>query len=205
MIKNIIFDFGAVLLPIDEELSWKSLDRLGATQELKSQLKSFRAYEKGKLSTSEFLEKTRPFFFRKKIFYGDLKAAWNAMLYHPLEPSKVELLKSFRKKGYTLYLLSNTNEMHIRAIREMAGPFLYKQFVRQFEQVYFSHEVGMRKPESKIFLKVMEDHELSPEECIFIDDKKENTRAASKLGMSTWHFDPEEDDILNLEERLKKN
>ena len=202
MIKNIIFDFGAVLLPIDEHLTWKALEKLGATEELRKQTRHFRAYETGKLSTSKFIEKTRPFFFRKKIFAGDLTAAWNAMLYHPLEKEKVEFLKKLRRKGHRLFLLSNTNEMHIQCIRDTSGPFLYKRFTDQFEKVYYSHEVGLRKPDPKIFKKVLTDHDLKAEESFFVDDKKENTAAAEKTGIKTWHFDPEEDDILKLEAHL---
>ena len=203
MIKNIIFDFGAVLLPIDEHLTWKALEGLGATEELREQTKHFRAYETGKLSTQKFIEKTRPFFFRKKIFSGDLVDAWNAMLYHPLEVEKVDFLKKLRKKDYRLFLLSNTNEMHINCIRQTSGPFLYKRFTEQFDAVYYSHEAGMRKPDAKLFKAVLGDHKLKPEETFFVDDKKENTSAASKLGIKTWHFDPVEDNILKLESQIK--
>lgn len=203
MVKNIIFDFGAVLLPIDEHLSWKALDELGATHELRNQTRHFRDYETGKLTTAEFLEKTRPYFFRKKIFSGDLKQAWNAMLYQPLETEKVDFLKSLRRKGFKLFLLSNTNEMHIDAIRETAGPFLHTQFIKQFEEVYYSYEAGMRKPDEAIFQKVIDDHQLVPEETFFVDDKKENVDAAASLGLHTWHFNPENEDILTLLKRLK--
>jgi epoxide hydrolase-like predicted phosphatase len=203
MIKNIVFDFGAVLLPINESLTWKALQELGATEELKAQTTHFRDYETGKLSTKKFIENTRPFFFRKKIFADDLTTAWNAMLYHPLEDEKVNFLKKLRRKGYRLFLLSNTNEMHIRSIRETAGPFLYKRFTEQFEKIYYSYDVGMRKPDSKLFRKVLSDHGLKVEETFFIDDKEENIQAAEKLGMKTWCFNPAEDDILKLAFHLK--
>lgn len=203
MVKNIIFDFGAVLLPINEQLSWDALHKLGATEDLKKQTPHFRAYETGKLSTAQFLEKTKPFFFRKKIFSGDLMNAWNAMLFQTLESEKIDFLKSLRRKGYKLFLLSNTNEMHINSIRENAGLFRYRQFIKQFEEVYYSHEAGMRKPEAKFFNKVLKDHDLKPDECIFIDDKEENVVAAANLGLHTWHFDPENDNILKLPKRIK--
>ena len=202
MIKNIIFDFGAVLLPIDEDRTWQALEDLGATGELRKQTRHFHAYETGKLTSRKFIEKTRPFFFRKKIFAGDLIKAWNAMLYHPLEEQKLELLKKLRRKGYRLFLLSNTNEMHIKAIRQTAGPFLYRRFTDQFDQVYYSHEIGMRKPEAALFKRVLSDHDLKAEESFFIDDKEENVKAAAKLKIRTWHFLPGEDDILDLPERL---
>lgn len=204
MIQNIIFDFGAVLLPIDEELTWKALEDLGAKAELKGQTRHFQDYETGKITTEKFIVKTRPFFFRKKIFAGDLMKAWNAMLYHPLEDEKVRFLRRLNKKGYRLFLLSNTNDMHIAAIRKTAGPFLYKRFIAQFEEVIYSHEAGLRKPDPKLFNKVLKDHDLNPEESIFIDDKKENITAAAKLGLHTWHFNPAEDNILSLRERIRK-
>ena len=68
MIKNIIFDFGAVLIPLDEPKTWSSFRELGALDSLKDQKELFRKYETGKVETADFLKQIQPHFFRKKIF-----------------------------------------------------------------------------------------------------------------------------------------
>lgn len=202
MIKNIIFDFGAVLLPIDETKTWEAFEALGSAPELKDQKESFHAYEKGEITTDEFLKRIQPHFFRPHIFKGDLSRAWNAMLCHVLPPGRIEFLKKL-KKDYRLFLLSNTNELHVKKIKQDNGPFLYKQFIRQFEQVYFSYEMGMRKPDAEIFEKLLSEHELEAAETFYIDDGAKHIQTARQLGIHTWHFKPEQHDIEDLNKKLK--
>ncbi|WP_417609420.1 HAD family hydrolase [Owenweeksia hongkongensis] len=201
MIKNIIFDFGAVLIPIDESLTWSAFEKLGAKDELKNQQKIFQKYEKGEISTSEFLKKIQPFFFRK-IYPPELGNAWNAML-KTLPEERVNFLKRL-KKNYRIFLLSNTNELHINHIKKEAGLFSYKQFISQFENVHYSYEMGMRKPDAEIFEKVLKDNNLVAEETFYIDDGKKHIKTAKSLGIETWHFKPEEDDINDLGKVLSK-
>ncbi len=204
MIKNIIFDFGAVLIPIDESKTWESFRELGAMDSLRDQKELFKKYETGKIETPEFLKQLQPHFFRKKIFPGDLAKAWNAMLYTRLPGEVIDQLKKW-KGDYRLFLLSNTNDLHIEEIKSVAGPFDYKMFLKQFEKVYYSYEAGQRKPSSKIFKRVLEENELVAEETFYIDDGKKNTDAAKKLDIKVWHFDPQEDSILDLDKVLSKH
>lgn len=201
MIKNIIFDFGAVLVPIDESKTWKAFKNLGAKKELEEQSDIFKSYETGNTSTTDFLKKIQPFFFRK-IFLPDLADAWNALL-SPLPEENLELLKKL-KKDYRLFLLSNTNELHINRIRQEAGPFTYKQFTRQFEKVYYSHEVGMRKPNAEIYQHVLKENDLEADETFYVDDGKQHTKSAAKLGIHTWHFDPDTEEISDLDKALSE-
>ncbi|MDZ7845385.1 MAG: HAD family phosphatase [Owenweeksia sp.] len=201
MIKNLILDFGAVLIPIDEKRTWQAFEDLGATPDLKKQQSTFQAYEKGKISSKDFIKKIQPHFFRKNIFPGDLEKAWNAMLYTSLQDEIIQLLRKLGK-DYRLYLLSNTNELHISHIRQVSGHFRYHQFTRQFEKIYFSHKAGMRKPEKQLFKTLLKNQDLKAEECLFIDDKQENIKAAMALKIESWHFDPKADRIQNIFQKL---
>ncbi|HAD97574.1 MAG TPA: haloacid dehalogenase [Cryomorphaceae bacterium] len=201
MIKNIIFDFGAVLIPLDEHKTWESFRKLGALDSLKDQKKLFHKYETGGIETADFLKKLQPHFFRKKIFPGDLAKAWNAMLYTALPGEIIDSLKKW-KRDYRLFLLSNTNDLHISEIKSVAGPYDYGMFVQQFEKVYYSYEIGKRKPSPDIFKMVLEDNDLEAEETFYVDDGKKNTSTAKKLGIHTWHFDPLEDSIHDLDKVL---
>ncbi len=200
MIKNILFDFGAVLIPLDESLTFKAFEELGVKEELFDQKDIFMAYEKGKISTEEFLEKIQPFFFRK-IFKPDLAKAWNALLPEPLPEENIMLLQRL-KKEYQLILLSNTNDLHIKTIKEAAGPFKYNKFLRQFNKVYYSQEIGMRKPDEEIYQEVIQDLGIMPEETLYIDDNKTNIDSGEKLKFNTWHFKPATDSILKIDQHL---
>ena len=54
-----------------------------------------------------------------------------------------------------------------------------------FEEVYYSHEVGIRKPDPKIFDKVLKAHSLKPEETLFVDDSIQHVESAKTLGIVT--------------------
>lgn len=202
MPKHLFFDFGAVLIPIDQSLTYKAFEKLGAKEALAQQGELFNQLERGELSSSDFLSAIQPYFFRKNIFKNDLAKAWNAMCYIEIPDEHLNILKRL-SKTYTLHLLSNTNGMHIEKIQELCGPFKYKQFISLFESVYFSHEMGSRKPEAAFFEKVLKEQNLKAEECYFVDDREENVAAAEKLGIETWHFDPETNDLRDLKKRLK--
>lgn len=204
MVKNLIFDFGAVLLPIDEEKSETAFAELGALPQLKEQSSLFKKLETGKISPTEFAKGLQPYFFRKKIMGRDIAHAWNAICYCAIPEATIDFLKALNKKGYTLFLLSNTNALHISEIKKHSGPFTYNTFLKQFNKVYYSHEVGLRKPDKKIFELVLKENELKADDCFFTDDKEENVKAAHKLGINTFHFLPEEHDLSHLKKQIQK-
>lgn len=202
MIKNLIFDFGGVLIPISEHKTKLAFQELGASDELRNNMEIFHQYEKGEISTTEFEKGLQAFLFRK-VFLKDIGVAWNALIDTPLPENSVELLQKLKKK-YRLFLLSNTNELHINAIKKEAGLFKYKQFTRQFEKIYYSFEVGMRKPDREIFDLVLEENDLKVEETFYIEDSNSHIQTAGEIGLKYWEFDPASDDINDLDKVLSK-
>jgi putative hydrolase of the HAD superfamily len=106
------------------------------------------------------------------------------------------------KKRYRLILMSNTNETHLAAIQKKMGRLDYKNFTGAFEAVYYSHEQGMRKPESRFFEHILQQHNLSPNEVLFVEDTPENLVPAKALGIKTYlhernaEFKPALDKVL---------
>ena len=96
------------------------------------------------------------------------------------------------KKYYPLYLISNTNALHFTHIK--------KEFkiLRHFKQKFPSHEVKARKPDTKIYRRVLKKIGYRPEETIFIDDMKSFIRGAQKVGMNTIRFRNREQLIKDL-------
>ncbi|MCZ8285071.1 MAG: HAD-IA family hydrolase, partial [Bacteroidia bacterium] len=108
--------------------------------------------------------------------------AWNAMLLDfPLH--RLELLKALKSK-YRLFLLSNTNETHVREFEaSLLNSQGYQNLEPFFEKVYYSCRMGMRKPDTEIFDYVLKENKLVPEETLFIDDTIHHIEGALKTGI----------------------
>ncbi|CAM1343278.1 HAD family hydrolase [Tenacibaculum amylolyticum] len=198
MIKNIIFDFGDVFINLDKQATYRELYKLGVQDISEEMMQVYYNYEMGLLTTDEFVEFFHNTFQLKK---EDLIAAWNAILLDfPLH--RLAFLKELAKnKSYRLFLLSNTNDLHISWIQNDWGTALYNEFKSCFEQFYLSHEIKMRKPNTNIFEFVLKENDLIASETIFIDDTRENTEAAQKLGIHVWNNNPETEDVVELLKR----
>ena len=195
MIKNIIFDFGDIFINLDKKRFAEEVEKLGISQDNEAIKPILNQYEMGLISTEDFLT----FFNQKlKIPKEDLVFAWNSILLDfPLK--RLDFLeKIVKSKKYRLFLLSNTNEMHISWIQKDWGSKLYHQFKNCFEQFYVTHEIHLRKPNLDIYEFVLNKNRLVAEETLFIDDTKENTDAANELGIYTWNLIPGQEDVSQL-------
>lgn len=200
MIKNIIFDFGDIFINLDKAATLRELNQLGMPQPDPELMQLFLAYEKGSFSTSSFLQQVKPFFPNAQD--AELISAWNAILLDFPE-YRIEFLEALaRKASYRLFLLSNTNEMHMSHVQASMGENRFSRFKNCFESFCLSHELKMRKPEPQIFQYMLEHFNLQPSETFFVDDNLENTQAAARLGIRVWHLIPEKEDIITLSKRL---
>src|SRR5690606_20822193 len=151
---------------------------------------------KGILSADQFIN------FYSKIFHKankeELISAWNSIILDFPEYRLKFIEKLALERKYRLFLLSNTNDIHIRYVEMSMLPQRYMRFKDCFEKFYLSHEINYRKPDSDIYEFVLKENTLIPEETLFIDDMKENTVAAKKLGMQVWNLIPGTDDIIDL-------
>ncbi|RKY58725.1 MAG: hypothetical protein DRP96_08020 [Candidatus Neomarinimicrobiota bacterium] len=81
-----------------------------------------------------------------------------------------------------MILLSNTNDLHIRAVR------LKTDILNEFDDLVLSYQVGTRKPDKAIYQKALNIAGQSPENCLFIDDLPENVRAARDVGIRSHQY-----------------
>ncbi|WP_442266481.1 HAD hydrolase-like protein [Tenacibaculum sp. ZS6-P6] len=195
MIKNIIFDFGDVFINLDKQATYVALAKLGVNEVSESMMQVYYDYEMGLMATDEFVDYFHNEF---KIDKESLIDAWNAILLDfPLH--RLNFLKELAdSKKYRLFLLSNTNDLHISWIQKNWGDELYKEFKSCYEQFYLSHEINLRKPNKNIYEFVLNENQLVAEETFFIDDTKENTDAVKNLGIKAWNIDPTSEDIVDL-------
>jgi len=200
MIKNIILDFGDVLINLDKGATARAMLAYGFTQVDPGLASLFQAYEKGAMTSPEFLETVSRQFPRAQI--EDLITAWNAILLDFPE-HRLEFVEQLARSGqYKLLLLSNTNALHMERVRQQMGAERFQRFRDAFDAFYLSHEMGMRKPDREIFEYALTENRLLPEETLFVDDLPENTRAASLLGIQVWNLQLGKEDITQLKSRL---
>lgn len=195
MIKNIIFDFGDIFLNLDKQGTYKAMAALGVSKITDEMIQVYQNYEKGLMTTDAFLN----FFHDKfRIPKDKLIVAWNAVLLDFPRERLGFLKKLADSKKYRLFLLSNTNDLHIKWVQDSLGDEFYNDFKTCFEQFYLSHEINFRKPDTEIYKFVLNENNLIAEETLFVDDLKENTDSANSLGIKTWNLMPEEDDVTEL-------
>ena len=199
MIKNIIFDFGDIFINLDKQATYEEMAKLGVTEISQDMMETYFKYEMGLISTDEFVgfyKEKFPSITREALVY-----AWNAILLDfPLK--RLKFLKELAEsKKYRLFLLSNTNDLHISWIQKDWGMELFTEFKNCFEQFYLSHEIHFRKPNTDIYEFVLNENNLKASETLFVDDLKENTESANTLGIHTWNLIPGEEDVIELFEK----
>lgn len=200
MIKNIIFDFGAVFINLDKEGLRNSLQNLGI-KDWNSDLNLLNeTYEKGECSEDFFLTEIQKFVPEKSVI--EIKESWCKIL-ADFPSYRLEFLENLAQGNYRLFLLSNTDAIHIAHFRKTVGKAFYNRFYTSFEKVYFSFEMGLRKPQLEIYTQVLTENNLIATETLFVDDKKENTAAAEQLGIQVWHLQVGKEDVNELFDKIK--
>lgn len=186
-VKNLIFDLGGVILDLSvahtldsfAELSNLSRERV---QEIYVSAPGFLQYEKGEIDDQAFRDFVRETY---SISAADeeIDRAWNAML-RGIPAKKLALLTRLQNE-FQVFLLSNTNAIHLHHINEviLSGGTLDGYF----HKAYYSHKMGKRKPDADIFEQVIEENRLVPEQTLFLDDYDINIQGAASVGIKTVH------------------
>ena len=123
----------------------------------------------------------------KKLADTQIDESWNAMLVDiPL--SRLQMIADLRNKYQTI-VLSNTNAIHLEAFNKIVAKTTDGGKIGQFfDKVYYSHELGICKPEPEIYTHILQLNHLKAEETLFIDDIKKNIIAAKSVGLKTVHL-----------------
>lgn len=204
-IKNIIFDFGGILLNLDPSRTATCFAALFGSQAAQVQAylhldnnNIFTDYEVGKIDTATFvaaIQAANPI----PTTAEQIETAWSAMLLD-FPPQRIALLRELKEAGYRLFLLSNINEIHLRDVRIiMENTLGLSDFDSFFEAVYYSHLIGHRKPEKATYDYVLQQAGIEASESVFVDDTASNLVGARQAGLHTIHHQANSD----LNRRLK--
>lgn len=189
---NIIFDLGGVILNLNYDQTVTEFQKYIPNFDVETflgkvkQLSFYSDYEVGKISTEQF-KKSFEEHYQVRFQDSEFRDCWNAMLFDfPVE--RLNLLKRLKSEKKT-FLLSNINGMHEIAVDEKYSTLKYEvEFRSLFDKVYYSHHVGLRKPDTKVFELVIDENNLSRERTLFIDDSVQHIVGARKVGIDAFHL-----------------
>lgn len=188
-IKNIILDYGNVIFDLDFQRAHKSFEEIGIKDvnrffSHKVQSSLFDDFDKGKISADDFRNTIRVLTNRNDLTDEQIDYSWNSLLIG-VPQARHELLIQLKSR-YRTFLLSNNNELHYDWIMQ----YLKNEYQLDgnkifFEKDYYSHLLGMRKPDEEIFDFVISTNGLKPNETLFVDDSPQHLETADRMGIQT--------------------
>ena len=182
MIRAFLFDIGNVLVRFDFSRAARVVAPLCDVADADEALRRIDdvklGYEDGQVTRAEFLRKAFAA-LRYRGTEAQFIAAWQG-IFSENEPMTA-LVRSLRGK-FPLYLLSNTNDMHVEG--------LFRDFpvFAQFTGATYSHEAKASKPHRPIYEIACRTHALDPRATFFIDDLAANIATARELGFHAHHY-----------------
>lgn len=197
---NIIFDLGDVIIPIDLRAPLRNFATLAnqseeAMEALWKKHGIWQQYETGLIDDENFRQAVREL-VRHETDAPDkwadelIDTAWNTVLLDlPVERiDRIQALQGQHNgKQHRLFLLSNTNAIHIREVNRRLVSLGKPTLEALFERVFYSHEVKLMKPNPGIYQHVLSEANLVAEETVFLDDNRANIDAAAALGIRAVH------------------
>lgn len=194
-LPNLLFDFGGVIININYQRTLDAMRLLSGegstiafTQAAQAEL--FDLLETGKLTSEQFRTGLRSG-YGLQATDDQLDAAWNAMLLD-VPAERLALIAELRAQGHETALLSNTNHMHINVInQQLKTQYGFEHGIADaLDRVFYSQEVGLRKPGEEIFRHVLREMNWKAEETLFIEDSIQHIETASRLGIHTLFLAP---------------
>ncbi len=188
--EAIIFDLGGVLINLDYHKTTAAFEALGVIDfsELYSQAAQtdlFSDFETGKISAQRFINELLVY-LPQGTSPNKVVEAWNQMILN-VPTERIRLLDRL-KNDYPVFLLSNTNELHVPVVRREWSKVTDLPMEHYFNKIYFSHVMGMRKPHTETFHEICKREGLNPSSTLFIDDTQQHIEGAKAIGLQVLHL-----------------
>jgi putative hydrolase of the HAD superfamily len=183
-IAALAFDLGNVLVKVDHQRFCRGLAELAGWPPQEIYAAVFQSgleprYDRGRLSSREFHRRLQAR-FRLDLPFPRFRDLWNE-IFDPLEDMQEVVARLAQR--YPLYLLSNTNYLHFRYVRER-----FASLLKHFRALILSYRVGSRKPEAAIFQALLREVGLPPARILYIEDNEDFVAAARTHGLTAWIF-----------------
>jgi len=178
--KAIIFDLGGVVINVSMDKIfeyWANVTGYNANyvKQIFESKDIFHRFERGEISSTDYKESVScklGLEINEDEFYN----VWNDV-FHDLDPRIEDLLNNLKSK-LRLVVLTNTNEIHGNKWKNK-----YQSILKNFEKIFCSYEIHSRKPEKKAYKIVIKYLNIESNFILFLDDKIENVKVASDIGL----------------------
>ena len=179
MIRNIIFDVGKVLVSYEPEEYMKQMGlddaARAAIQAAMFENPLWELSDQGLGTPEEFLQK---FIAGAPQYEDEIRRVHESVGGTiALLPYAMDWILSLKERGFHIYILSNYSENMLNQTEDKL------EFLPLADGVVFSYACRLAKPQREIYLHLLDEFWLEPEESIFLDDRLENIRAAEELGI----------------------
>lgn len=213
MIKNIVFDLGGVIVPLNRTACIKAFDEVvgykdfGEVLSLYRQIGFFEKFEMGTISAKQFRQiiraKASPIKDGKPRIVSDMEIDYSLNCFIEDIPQDRMEAFLFYRENYRLFLLSNTNSIVMKYCRKL---FLDKGYDIKdiFEKQYLSYKMKMAKPSFEIYYRMIDDSKILPDETLYIDDAPANIETGIALGFHTILFNPKDNLYGKISEYLER-
>lgn len=191
-IKNIIFDFGGVIMDINigktiTAFAELNIDGLNADDIITSHKKFLHDLEVGTITPEEFINSIyKEYPAAANVSDKLIWDAWNSLL-QPYDQDRIAMVEKL-KENYSIYLLSNTNFPHRVKFKEIYRRQFGENFDDLFVESFYSDEMHLRKPDKEIYKRVIEKARINPDKTLFIDDNEANIISAKEFGLHAYHL-----------------
>lgn len=204
MIKNLVFDLGGVIVPLNRVACLRAFDEVVGYKDFAHLLSAYRQngffekFETGRISSNKFRQMICTHALQEKdgkpriVTDREIDYSLNKFLCE-IPQERIDTLLFFRH-DYRMLLLSNTNPIGMDYCRKLFLDKGYK-ITDLFEKLYLSYKMKLAKPDPLIFRKMIEDSGIVPEETLYIDDSAANVAAGKEFGLHSILFTPGKDDL----------
>ncbi|WP_145592464.1 glucose-1-phosphatase [Yersinia bercovieri] len=180
-----IFDLGNVIVDIDFKRVlgvWSKLSSipLATLSERFTMGEVFQQHERGEISDEEFARQLSDE-MGVSLSFEQFAEGWQAV-FVALRPEVIAIMHKLREEGHRVVVLSNTNRLHCNH-----WPQHYPEVATVADHMYLSQDLGMRKPEARIYQHVLNAESTPAEQAIFFDDVEANIVAARIEGITAIH------------------
>lgn len=196
MIRCVISDLGKVIIFFDNNIFFEKIADYSpySKEEIRelalAHFELVEFFDKGEITPQDFhaqvIQK-----LEARVDYDTFFSIYNDVF--SLNPPVLQIMKRL-KRNYRLVLLSNTDTMRFGFLRKKFPEILI------FDEYVLSFEVGFMKPHPQIYKEALKKAGFPAKECVFIDDREENIKAAAKLGINGIQMGPQTDLVAILKE-----
>ncbi|HHH1558908.1 TPA: glucose-1-phosphatase [Yersinia enterocolitica] len=180
-----IFDLGNVIVDIDFKRVlgvWSKLSSvpLATLSERFTMGEVFQQHERGEISDEDFARQLSDE-MGLSLSFEQFAEGWQAV-FVALRPEVISIMQKLRAEGHRVVVLSNTNRLHCNY-----WPQHYPEVAAAADHMYLSQDLGMRKPEARIYQHVLSAENIPAEQAVFFDDVEANIVAARIEGITGIH------------------